>query len=93
MKTSPYAFCSAGVSFKRCCSFSRSSLRSIWLFLSTKWDARRSSGSSICSGTCNHGAACQPQGPDVAVQLVKTVVEDGRGVCIMTGCMQGLLNM
>ncbi len=63
MKASPYAFCSAGVSFKRCCSFSRSSLRSIWLFLSTKMAARRSSGSSICSGTCNHGAASQPQGP------------------------------
>ena len=35
MKASPYAFCSAGVSFKRCCSFSRSSRRSTWLFLST----------------------------------------------------------
>lgn len=64
MKASPYAVCSAGVSFKRCCSFSSSSLRSIWLLRpTTAMAARRSSGSSISSGTCNHGAAGRPQGP------------------------------
>lgn len=63
MKASPYAFCSAGVSFKRCCSFSRSSRRSTWLFRSTNIAARRSRWVLISSGTCNHGAASQPQGP------------------------------